>query len=68
VQKQIGSGLALKIRPSKRSHRPVVRSVTAILWCGPLEATHEGSVIRSSASTTPGTGCSSRANTASTSA
>ncbi len=73
-RKRSGAGLpratspALKMRPSKRSHSPVVRSVKAILWCGPLDATHDGSAIRSSAALTPGTARSSRAKIAPASA
>ncbi len=53
-----------KIRPAKRSSRPVWDSVKASLSWSPLEATHVGSAIASSAATTPGTGRSSAAKAA----
>ena len=74
VQEQVGRRLAGRDLggaedPSLEAlPQPGRRSVTAILWCGPLEATHDGSAMRSSAAITPGTASSSRAKTASTSA
>ncbi len=51
--------VALKIRPSKRSHSPVWPSVKRIFSTDALEATQLGSAIASSAASTPGTGRSS---------
>ena len=51
--------MALKIRPSKRSHSPVWPSVTRIFSIEALDATQFGSVIASSAAAMPGTGLSS---------
>ena len=51
--------MALKIRPSKRSHSPVCPSVKRIFSIDALEATQFGSVIASSAASMPGTGCNS---------
>ena len=53
------TSVALKIRPSKRSHSPVCPSVKRIFSIEALDATQLGSVIASSAATIPGTGRSS---------
>jgi hypothetical protein len=49
---------ALKMRPAKRSKRPVVVSASRSRSCEPLEATHAGTAMRPSASVTPGIGVS----------